>query len=131
MRENMQKGHHLEFNCLSCQIPVSFSVFNLNHSECLFSCEGCQKQYAFTDETLKRQLKKFAALCQQLIESEEILSHAAIGIDINNTQVKIPYKLLLTRLNSSLDLMIGQQPVSIKFRIEPLKDIPNKGSLDG
>lgn len=119
----MQKGHLLEFNCLTCQMPVSFSVFNLNQNDCAFSCTGCQKKYAFTDETLKRQLKKFAALCLQLIDSEEILGQAAIGIDVHNTHVKIPYKLLLTRLNSSLELMVGKQPMTITFRIEPLKDL--------
>lgn len=119
----MQKGHLLEFNCISCQKPVSFSVFHLSQSECPVSCEKCNKKYAFTDETLKRQLKKFAALCLQIIESEEILGSAAIGIDVHEHHVKIPYKLLLTRLNSSLELMIGNQPVTIIFRIEPLKDI--------
>jgi hypothetical protein len=119
----MQKGHLLEFNCLCCKQPVSFSVFHLNQSEAPVNCDHCPKKYAFTDETLKRQLKKFAALCMQLIESEEILGSAAIGIDLHEHHIKIPYKLLLTRLNSSLELKIGDQPVTIVFRIEPLKDL--------
>jgi len=123
MLKNMQKGHLLEFNCISCQEPVSFSVFHLSQSECPVNCKNCNKKYAFTDETLKRQLKKFAALCLQIIDSEEILGQAAIGIDVHEHHVKIPYKLLLTRLNSSLELKIGNQPVTIIFRIEPLKDI--------
>lgn len=120
----MQKGHLLEFNCISCKKEVSFSVFNLNKTDCPAVCSGCSKKYAFTDETLRRQLKKFADLCLQIIESEEILGNAAIGIDLHEHHVKIPYKLLLTRLNSSLELKIGDQPVTIVFRIEPLKDFP-------
>lgn len=120
----MQKGHLLEFNCLSCKQPVHFSVIHLDQKEGPISCDCCQKTYAFTDETLKRQLKKFAGLCLQLIESEEILANTAVGIDLHGSHIKIPYKLLLTRLNSSLDLMIGDKPISITFRIEPLKDIP-------
>ncbi|HRD55417.1 MAG TPA: hypothetical protein PLC42_03365 [Parachlamydiaceae bacterium] len=119
----MQKGHLLEFNCICCKNPVSFSVFHLTEPHLTVDCENCQKKYAFTDEDLKRQLKKFAALCSQLIESEEILGNAAVGVDLHGHHVKIPYKLLLTRLNSSLDLKIGQHPVSIIFRIEPLKDM--------
>lgn len=117
----MQKGHQLQFSCLSCKHPVNFSIFELNDN--LISCSECQKKYALKDEDLIRQLKKFEALCRQLIESEEILGSASIGIDIDDQQIKIPYKLLLTRLNSTLELKIGQEPVTIHFRMEPTKDI--------
>lgn len=120
----MQKRKNLQFNCQSCKQPVSFSVFELEGLAGLVHCEHCQKKYAFSDEVLKRQLKKFEALCQQLIESEEILANTAVGIDVGEHRVKIPYRLLLTRLSSTLDLMIGNQPVSISFRIEPLRDLP-------
>lgn len=119
----MQKVKTLQFNCQSCKQPIPFSVFQLEQHESL-KCEHCQKKYAFSDESLLRQLKKFEALCRQLIASEEILSNTAVGIDIGEHKVKIPYRLLLTRLNSTLDLMIGNQPVAISFRIEPLKDLP-------
>lgn len=122
----MKKREILQFNCQSCENPISFSVFELDREESLIHCSHCQKKYAFWDENLKRQLKKFEALCKQIIESEEILSQTAVGIDVGDRHVKIPYKLLLTRLNSTLDLMIGNQPVSITFRIEPLQDTPFK-----
>lgn len=117
----MKKRDNLQFNCQSCGNPVCFSVFELERDNSLIHCSHCQKKYAFWDENLKRQLKKFEALCRQLIESEEILSHTAVGVDVGDNHVKIPYKLLLTRLNSTLDLMIGNQPLSITFRIEPLE----------
>ena len=120
----MQKGHLLQFNCLKCKQPLSFSVFELDTKNGLIHCSQCEKKYALNDETLKRQIRKFAALCQQLVDSEEILSQTAIGIDIGDRHVKIPYKLLLTRLNSTLDLKFGQEVVSIVFRMEPLKDCP-------
>lgn len=120
----MQKGHLLEFSCQGCHEPVSFSVFELDKKDCHVHCTHCSKKYAFNDVTLQQQLKKFAALCHQLNESEEILGNAAVGIDVGEHHVKIPFKLLLTRLNSCLELMIGNKPVSISFRIEPLKDTP-------
>lgn len=119
----MQKRKTLQFNCQSCEQPISFSVFQLEDTKSL-NCEHCQKKYAFTDETLTRQLKKFEALCKQLIDSEEILANTAVGIDMGEHRVKIPYRLLLTRLNSTLDLMVGSQRVAISFRVEPLKDLP-------
>ena len=116
----MQKGHLLEFNCQQCATPVLFSVFELESQNTSISCTHCKKKYALQDETLIRQLKKFEALCRQIRESEEILGNTAVGIDVGNHHVKVPFKLLLTRLSSSLDLMIGNRPVTIAFRIEPL-----------
>lgn len=122
----MKQRHVLQFSCQGCQNPVSFSVFDLDDNKSLIHCLQCNKKYALNDETLKRQLKKFEALCRQILDSEEILSNTAVGIDVGEHHVKVPFKILLTRLSSTLDLMIGNQPLSIAFRIEPLKDLPNK-----
>lgn len=118
----MQKGHHLQFDCQGCKNKVSFSLFDLEQGKTTVQCPHCQKDYAFSDATLLRQIKKFEALCRQISESEEILGNTAVGVDIGDRHVKIPYKLLLTRLSSRLDLKIGNDPVSIEFRIEPAKD---------
>jgi len=115
-----QKRGLLQFKCLSCQTPVLFSIFELDGQNALLTCDECNRKYSFQDEALLRQIKKFEALCKQIIDSEEILSNTAVGIDIGEHHVKIPYKLLLTRLNSTLDLMVGDQTFSISFRVEPL-----------
>ena len=120
----MQKGHRLQFHCLSCKEPVRFSIFDLEKNHTPIICSNCDKQYVLEDPDLRRQLRKFEALCQQVLESEEILGNTSVGIDIGEHHVKVPYKLLLTRLNSSLDLKIGDQQVSIMFRIEPTLDVP-------
>ena len=120
----MQKGHLLHFACPSCQHPVQFSLFHVEEGNCQTACEECRKKYSFEDEALLRQLRKFVALCSQLVDSEEILSKTAVGIDVGEHHVKVPFKLLLTRFNSSLDLMIGDKPVSVYFRFEPLTDTP-------
>lgn len=119
----MQKGHQLQFNCTCCQHPVHFSIFTLDQMNYTVECTHCGKHYLFDDETLRRQLGKFEALCRQIMESEEILGETCIGVDVGEHHVKIPYKLLLTRLNSSIDLMIGDQPISIAFRLEPAADL--------
>lgn len=120
----MQKKRNLQFNCQSCKEPVPFSVFELDDKAGALQCSHCNKKYVFSDEILKRQVKKFEALCRQLIESEEILANTAVGIDVGEHHVKVPYRILLTRLSSTLDLMVGSQPVSISFRIEPIRDLP-------
>jgi site-specific recombinase XerC len=118
----MQKGSFLEFACQGCEADVCFSVFELEKSGSQVVCDKCKQPYELGDETLKRQLQKFSALCRQLMESEEILSNTSVGIDIGEHHVKVPYKILLTRLNPVLDLVIGDQPVTIRFRIEPMRD---------
>jgi hypothetical protein len=119
----MQKGHFLQFSCQTCQNPIQFSVFELEKDEGI-KCSECGLVYDFSDEGLKRQLRKFENLCRQIQLSEEILSNTSVGIYIGDREVKIPYKLLLTRLNSTLDLMVGDRPLTITFRIEPIIDTP-------
>ncbi len=118
----MQKGHHLEFQCHTCNEPVSISLFALDQNPEIH-CKSCTATYLIDDETLKSQLKKFSALCCQIHESQEILSSASIGVDVGLKQVKIPFKLLLTRLSSYLDLKIGGKPCTFSFRFEPVNDL--------
>jgi transcription elongation factor Elf1 len=117
----MQKGQSLHFKCIGCEHDVAFSIFDLNKQEYI-ACTQCEKKYSFNDPDLIRQIKKFEALCRQVRESEEILGHANIGVDVGEHHVKVPYKLLLTRLNSNLDLSINGKTMSIQFRMEPIKD---------
>lgn len=119
----MQKGHFLQFSCQSCQNPIQFSVFELQKNENV-QCPECGMLYDFNDDGLKRQLRKFENLCRQIQLSEEILSNTSVGIYLGDREIKIPYKLLLTRLNSTLDLIVGDRPLTITFRIEPTMDTP-------
>lgn len=91
---------------------------NVDENEELVSCKKCSKKYGFGHET-KRQLKKFAALCRQIQESEEILSNASVAVDVGPHNVKIPFKILISRLKSTLDLNIGGERLVITFRIQP------------
>lgn len=118
----MQKGHSLCFKCLSCSSSINFSIFDLDHFASI-DCQTCSKKYAFTDSTLMKQIKKFEALCCAIHNAEEILGNASVGVDVGTHHVKVPYKLLLTRLSSSLDLIMNGQTISITFRIEPVQDL--------
>lgn len=116
----MQKGHALEIECQSCRNPVRFSVFEIEKND-IVDCEQCKKRYLFSDPVLKRQLKKFELLCRQIYESEEILGSASVGVRVGSEEVLVPFKILLTRLNSKLNLKIGDQTLTVLFRIEPTK----------
>jgi hypothetical protein len=121
----MARGNTLEFDCQKCRQPVRFSLFELDHHQDL-TCSHCWERYVLDDENLLRQLKQFEALCRQIQNSEEILSHTSVGVDVGEHQVKIPFKLLLTRLSSCLDLKVGDSSQVISFRFEPLADLPRK-----
>lgn len=74
-----------------------------------------------------RQLQKFEALCLQIHESEEILGNTQVAINVGPNEIKVPYRLLLTRLSSVMDLSIsdpklGAKRLEITFRTEPLND---------
>lgn len=117
----MQKGHFLQFCCQTCHHPVQFSVFEIEQRPTV-GCRECGLIYDFNDAALKRQLKQFEELCRQIHASEEILSHTSVALYLGDREIKIPYKLLLSRLNATLDLTVGHRPLTITFRIEPALD---------
>ena len=107
-----------QLDCIECKDSVEFSIIDLD-SDNAKSCTGCGKKYVLADDTLKRQLKKFAALCKQIQESQEILGDASVAVDVAGNQVQVPFKLLLTRLKSTLNLKIGDTKTQVTFRVEP------------
>jgi len=108
-----------QLDCLSCKAPVVFSILDLENPSHIVTCKECQKKYALGEETLKRQLQKFAALCLQIQDSQEILGDANVAVDVGSQTVQIPFKLLLTRLKSVLNLKVGNTTLSITFRVQP------------
>jgi hypothetical protein len=118
----MQKGRTLHFSCLSCEQPIHFSIFDLDRQEWTIVCSSCHKSYAWQDDNFKR---KFEALCLQIVESEEILADTAVGVKVGEHDILVPFKILLTRLNSHLTLRIADQLLRITFRIEPTKELGN------
>jgi DNA-directed RNA polymerase subunit RPC12/RpoP len=119
----MHLGHQLEFLCIECKEPLFFSALDSEVTGSPIKCENCKKAYAFDDATIMKDLRDFEALCQQIHESRGILGNTHIAVKVEDKEVKIPFKLLLTRLSSTMDLDIGGKKVSIKFRLEPSKEL--------
>ncbi len=116
----MQVGHQLQFECIACGDAICFSV--LDSDEGALQCSNCHKKYAF-DQDIQRQLGHFEALCRQIHTSKEILGNTCVAVTIGDKEIKVPYKLLLTRLSSIMELEIAGKKVEIKFRLEPIKDV--------
>lgn len=118
----MQKGDRLQFTCEACEEPILFSVLNSSSLEKVVECAHCSKKYAF-DKAFLLHLNKFESLCRQIHESQEILGHSAIAIDVGEHHVKVPFNILLTRLSSTIELDMNGKKRTISFRVEPLHDI--------
>lgn len=116
-----QKGHRLSFPCVSCHQKVPLVIFELEQIAGELHCPHCNQDYCFNDPVLLRQLGKFEALCRQIAASEEILSNSSVGVDVGQQSVKIPFRLLLTRMNACLDLIVGKHRIAIAFRLEPME----------
>lgn len=110
----------LEFICCaqSCKKAIPFSVLKIERNQ-IVRCQGCGKEYSF-DKALIEKFKKFEKLIMAVREAEDILGATNVGITVDGHQVKLPYRLLLTRMNTLITLDIGGQQVTFKFRVEPL-----------
>lgn len=117
----VEKPTNIEFQCIQdgCSGNVAFSVLDLG-TNIAVECPECSREYTFNEE-LAGKLRKFRDLILCVRKAEEILGNTNIAIDIEGHTVKIPYRLLLTRLNTLLNLQIGKKAVAFKFRVEPLK----------
>ncbi|MBS0621352.1 MAG: hypothetical protein JSR80_00095 [Verrucomicrobia bacterium] len=120
----MPTKHPLEFACVKCGESVALSLVEGE----MPSCASCGKRYTFEGTQLQKQLRQFEALCRQIQASKEIFSEAAVAVDVGPSRVRIPLKLLLTRLNSVLDLEIEGVKTTITFRVEALNEQTGKTS---
>ncbi|MEZ5315656.1 MAG: hypothetical protein R3E91_05580 [Chlamydiales bacterium] len=121
----MQVGHKLQIHCQECEAPIFFSVLDQDHFTKILLCNQCGQKYAFEDTTLLKHLHQFESLCHQIHASQDILGEASIAIDVGSHHVKVPFNILLTRLSSVIDLEVKGKKISVAFRIEPLKDVPD------
>ena len=126
----MQIGENLEFSCIKdgCNNTVRFSIFDISKNYSV-SCSECGNEYKFTSGLLK-EIAKFESLCRAIVESEDILSSTNVSIDVGGHNVKIPFRLLLTRLNTQLDLDMNGKQIGIKFRLMPLQSTANREEDD-
>ncbi len=123
-----QKPMHavVDFACVDaeCQATVRFNLMELRESKGRIACGECHREYRF-DRTFIGKLERFRRLILALQEAEDILGDASIAVSTPMGEVKVPYRLLLTRLNTSISLDMGDRRADFNFRVEPL----NNGSF--
>ena len=114
--------NNIEFRCVndSCDKFISMSLKEIESNPTIV-CSGCGQSYTFNKEFIDK-LKKFEKLVLAVREAEDILGSTNVAINIKDHQIKVPYRLLLTRLNTLITLNIGGKEINFRFRIEPLND---------
>lgn len=113
----------VDFVCLDneCTNVVIFNVMELRESKGCVSCAACHREYRFQADFLDK-LERLRHLILAVINAEDILGNVNVAVTTAAGEIKVPYRLLLTRLNSIVTLDVGEQKVDFNFRIEPLQN---------
>ena len=101
----------LDFICAEpdCDAVIKFDLMEV---------AKCHKPYQF-DAELREKLMKLHNLVVVLRQAESILGDCNVAVAVPGGEVKIPYALLLTRLNTMITLNVGDKTVDFHLRIEP------------
>jgi len=118
---NESLPHLLSLSCTECNHAIEIPLSSLSTLPLILQCSRCQKQYGFHDSTIVQHMKQFISLCKEIKASEDILSQSSIAVRMGSQEVKIPFKLLLTRLRSTFDLVVGDKKMTLSYRTEPKK----------
>lgn len=118
----MKKDSTIEYRCVNeqCREVLSFPLLAVER-ETRVRCPACGRDYVF-DGALRDKFDKFARLVEAVRGAEEILGETNVGLDIQGHSVQVPYRILLTRMNTFLTLDIGGTKFNFRLRVEPLDD---------
>ncbi len=110
----------IDFHCMEsdCDGVVKFNLADINSRDFQAVCPKCHHPYVL-DKSLKDKLSRMMKLVMALRESEDILGDSNVSVNVVGGEVKIPYALLLTRLNTLITLDFGGRKVDFHLWIEP------------
>lgn len=114
------KGAQLDFVCMEadCGGLIRFNLMELDKNDFQVMCPKCHRPYEF-DASLKDKFLKLRQLILAVREAEPILGDCNVGVAVPGGEVKIPYSLLLTRMNTMITLNIGDRKVDFHLWVEP------------
>ncbi len=117
---NNIKMAEVDFDCLDneCNGMITFNLSEALGENFQGLCSTCYKSYEF-DAELKEKLIKLSELIIAVRKAEDILGDCNVAVTVPGQTVKIPYSLLLTRLNTMISLKVGERDVDFHFRVEP------------
>lgn len=110
----------VDFLCIEpdCDGVVKFNLMEVAADNLQVLCPKCHKPYAF-DKELREKLSKLYNLIIAVREAESILGECNVAVAVPGGEIKIPYALLLTRLNTMVTLKSGGRAIDFHLWIEP------------
>ena len=111
-------GAVLDFICPDCGGVVKFNLMELEQADFQVMCPQCHRPYQFDDQ-LKDKFGKLENLIRAVREAEPILGDCNVAVAVPAGEVKVPYALLLTRMNTMITLNLGDRKVDFHLWIEP------------
>ena len=111
-------GACLDFICPECGGVVKFNLMELEQADFQVLCPKCHVPYQFDDQ-LREKFQKLQKLILAVREAEPILGDCNVAVAVPAGEVKVPYALLLTRLNTMITLNLNGRKVDFHLRIEP------------
>jgi hypothetical protein len=115
-----EKKPQLDFRCLTddCSGVVAFDLDSVTDPEFQAVCPVCHRAYAL-DDTLRGKLEKMMKLIAAIRECEDILGDSVVSVNVAGGNVRIPYALLLTRLNTMISLDVAGKKTDFHLWVEP------------
>ncbi len=109
----------IDFECLApdCLATVQCNLMQLEERKGRISCPQCRREYRF-DSKFRDKLRRFRKLILAIREAEDLLGDVSVGVTTAVGEERIPYRLLLTRLNTLISLEFGGRKVDFRFRVE-------------
>ena len=114
------KKAHIDFGCITegCDAAVELSLADISSEDFQAVCPKCHQTYAF-DAELRDKLRRMLELVIALRNAEDILGDTSVSVNVAGGSVKLPYALLLTRLNTLISLEVGDEKMDFHLRVEP------------
>ena len=110
----------IDFHCFvdDCPGVVKFNLADVGSRDFQAVCPVCHRAYAL-DGVLRDKLRRMLELVNALRCSEDILGDSVVSVNVAGGEVRIPYALLLTRLNTLITLELGGKKVDFHLWVEP------------
>lgn len=111
----------IDFQCLddNCDGVVKFNLAEVCKSDFQAVCPKCHRPYVL-DASLRDKLERMMNLVAAIRQAEDILGDSNVSVTVaGEREVRIPYALLLTRLNTLITLNFGEKKVDFHLWIEP------------
>ena len=110
----------VDFHCLDkdCKNVIEFNLADVISKDFQAVCSKCHKTYCL-DDSLRDKLTRMLELVAAVRNAEDILGDSNVSVNVAGGSVKIPYALLLTRLNTLVTLEMGGKKVDFHLWIAP------------